>query len=119
VFTQFRGKRLSIGVPGSALRALMLEVLKTTGGSDASTQLLNAGHAAHPLATNDSALKAVIAPNPMLLSAAPTPGTQTEAMTFMRPVCKRGTGEMLRSGTTKSSVATGSSIVVSATAVKP
>jgi TRAP-type uncharacterized transport system substrate-binding protein len=41
VFTQFRGKRLSIGVPGSALRALMLEVLKTSGGLDASTQLLD------------------------------------------------------------------------------
>jgi hypothetical protein len=41
VFMQFRGKRLSIGVPGSALRALMLEVLKTTGGLDASTQLLD------------------------------------------------------------------------------
>jgi TRAP-type uncharacterized transport system substrate-binding protein len=40
VFTQFRGKRLSIGVPGSALRALMLEVLKTAGGLDASTQIL-------------------------------------------------------------------------------
>jgi uncharacterized protein len=41
LFTQLRGKRLSIGVPGTALRALMLEVLKTTGGLDASTQLLD------------------------------------------------------------------------------
>ncbi len=37
VFAQFRGKRLSIGVPGSALQSLMLEVLKTTDGLDAST----------------------------------------------------------------------------------
>jgi TRAP-type uncharacterized transport system substrate-binding protein len=39
LFAQFRGKRLSIGVPGSALRSLMLEVLKTTDGLDASTHL--------------------------------------------------------------------------------
>jgi TRAP-type uncharacterized transport system substrate-binding protein len=32
VFAQFRGKRLSIGMPGSALRSLVLEVLKTTSG---------------------------------------------------------------------------------------
>ncbi len=41
VFTQFRGKRLSIGMPGSALRSLMLEVLKTTDGLDASTHLFD------------------------------------------------------------------------------
>src|SRR3989441_9959915 len=41
VFAQFRGKRLSIGVPGSALRSLILEVLKTTDGSDASTHRLD------------------------------------------------------------------------------
>jgi TRAP-type uncharacterized transport system substrate-binding protein len=39
LFAQFRGKRLSIGVRGSALRSLMLEVLKTTDGLDASTHL--------------------------------------------------------------------------------
>jgi hypothetical protein len=41
LFTQFRGKRLSIGVPGSALRLLILEVLKATDGLDASTRLLD------------------------------------------------------------------------------
>ena len=41
VFAQLRGKRLSIGMPGSALRSLMLEVLKTTDGLDASTQLVD------------------------------------------------------------------------------
>ena len=41
VFSQFRGKRLSIGVPGSALRSLMLDVLKATDGLDASTDLLD------------------------------------------------------------------------------
>jgi TRAP-type uncharacterized transport system substrate-binding protein len=41
VFAQFRGKRLSIGMPGSALRSLMLEVLNTTDGLDASTHLLD------------------------------------------------------------------------------
>ena len=41
LFAQLRGKRLSIGMPGTALRLLMLEVLKTTDALDASTQLLD------------------------------------------------------------------------------
>jgi uncharacterized protein len=41
LFAQFRGKRLSIGVPGSALRALVLEVLKATDALDASTRLID------------------------------------------------------------------------------
>ena len=38
LFAQFRGKRLSIGMPGTALRSLMLQVLKATDALDASTQ---------------------------------------------------------------------------------
>lgn len=34
LFAQFRGKRLSIGMPGTALRLLMLEVLKATDALD-------------------------------------------------------------------------------------
>ena len=34
LFTQFRDKRLSIGMPRTALRTLMLEVLKATGALD-------------------------------------------------------------------------------------
>ena len=41
LFAQFRGKRLSIGIPGSALRSLMLEVLETTDALDASTDRLD------------------------------------------------------------------------------
>jgi TRAP-type uncharacterized transport system substrate-binding protein len=41
LFAQFRGKRLSIGVPGSALRSLILDVLKATDGLDASTHLVD------------------------------------------------------------------------------
>src|SRR5215203_3173793 len=41
LFVQLRGKRLSIGMPGTALRMLMLEVLKATDALDASTQLLD------------------------------------------------------------------------------
>jgi TRAP-type uncharacterized transport system substrate-binding protein len=41
VFAQFRGKRLSIGVPGSALRSLMLAVLRATDGLDASNHRLD------------------------------------------------------------------------------
>jgi hypothetical protein len=39
LFTQLRGKRLSIGVTGSALRPLMRDVLKATDALDASPQL--------------------------------------------------------------------------------
>ena len=41
VFAQLRGKRLSVGMPGTALRSLMLEVLKATDALDPSTRLLD------------------------------------------------------------------------------
>jgi hypothetical protein len=41
VFAQFRGKRLSIGMPGTALRSLVFEVLKATDALDASIQLVD------------------------------------------------------------------------------
>jgi uncharacterized protein len=44
VFTQFHGKRISIGIPGTALRSLLLEVLKATEALDASTQLVDLDH---------------------------------------------------------------------------
>jgi TRAP-type uncharacterized transport system substrate-binding protein len=40
-FAQFRGKRLSIGTPGTALRALIFQVLTATDAVDAATQLLD------------------------------------------------------------------------------
>src|SRR6516162_324614 len=40
-FAQFRGKRLSIGTTGTALRALMLPVLTATDAMDPSTHLLD------------------------------------------------------------------------------
>jgi TRAP-type uncharacterized transport system substrate-binding protein len=40
-FAQFRGKRLSIGMPGTALRSLILQVLEVTDALDASTHLLD------------------------------------------------------------------------------
>ncbi len=39
-FTQFRGKRLSIGKPGTALQFLMLEVLKATDALDPSIEFI-------------------------------------------------------------------------------
>jgi hypothetical protein len=45
LFSQLRGKRLSIGVPGSAPRLLMLEVLKATDGLDSSTRLVDLDNA--------------------------------------------------------------------------
>src|SRR5262249_9500422 len=40
-FAQFRGKRLSIGTPGSALRSVMAEVLEATDVVDASRHLVD------------------------------------------------------------------------------
>jgi TRAP-type uncharacterized transport system substrate-binding protein len=40
-FVQFRGKRVSIGIPGTALRSLMLDVLKATDALDPATQLVD------------------------------------------------------------------------------
>jgi len=41
MFAQLRGKRIGMGVPGTALRALMLDVLKATNALDASTHLID------------------------------------------------------------------------------
>jgi TRAP-type uncharacterized transport system substrate-binding protein len=46
VFAQFRGKRVGMGVPGTALRSLMLDVLKATNALDASTQLVDLDYVA-------------------------------------------------------------------------
>jgi uncharacterized protein len=40
LFRQLRGKRLTIGIPGTAVRELFLEVLRATDALDASTQFL-------------------------------------------------------------------------------
>jgi TRAP-type uncharacterized transport system substrate-binding protein len=45
VFAQFRGKRLAIGMPGTALRVSMSEVLKITGGWDSSDVLFDLDNA--------------------------------------------------------------------------
>jgi hypothetical protein len=45
LFAQLRGKRLSIGMTGSALRPLMRDVLKATDASDGSSQLLDLDYA--------------------------------------------------------------------------
>src|SRR5262245_31732556 len=44
VFAQLRGKRISVGILGTALRSLLLEVLKATDALDASTQLVDLDH---------------------------------------------------------------------------
>ena len=41
LFSQLRGKRISIGLPGTALRLLLMEVLKATDGLDASSHLVD------------------------------------------------------------------------------
>ena len=52
-FTQFRDKRLAIGMPRTALRTLMLEVLKVTGALDDSIRLSDLDY--------DQAINALIA----------------------------------------------------------
>jgi uncharacterized protein len=44
-FAQLRGKRVGMGVPGTALRSLMLDVLKATNALDASMQLIDLDYA--------------------------------------------------------------------------
>ncbi len=41
MFAQLRGKRVAIGMPGTAVRLLMLDVLKATDASDASIELVD------------------------------------------------------------------------------
>jgi hypothetical protein len=62
LFAQLRGKRLSIGMPGTALRLLMLEVLQATDGLDASTHLLDVDYTQAIDALVAGEVDAVIAP---------------------------------------------------------
>ena len=41
MFVQLRGKRVAIGIPGTALRSLTLDVLKATDPLDTSILLVN------------------------------------------------------------------------------
>jgi len=45
MFAQLRGKRVGMGVPGTALQSLMLDVLKATDALDSSVQLVNVDYA--------------------------------------------------------------------------
>jgi TRAP-type uncharacterized transport system substrate-binding protein len=45
-FAEFRGKRLSIGMPGTSLRPLILQVLNASGAVDASTRLVDMDYGA-------------------------------------------------------------------------
>jgi TRAP-type uncharacterized transport system substrate-binding protein len=45
IFAQFRGKRLIIGTPGTALRSTISEALKVTGAWDSSSALLDLNNA--------------------------------------------------------------------------
>ena len=97
-FGQFRGKRLSIGTPTTALRSLMLEVLKATGALDDSTRLVDLDYveaidaliageidaAMFPLQVDDSLLqRALAAPRVRLMNVA-----QAEAVSKTVPGLK-------------------------------
>ncbi|MBB3181054.1 TAXI family TRAP transporter solute-binding subunit [Variovorax sp. Sphag1AA] len=60
--SQLRGKRISIGLPGSALRALVLDVLRTTGAWDDSIGLSNLDYADALQALEDGMLDLVMIP---------------------------------------------------------
>src|SRR5207247_8583726 len=79
----------------------------------------NAGHTVQPRAANSNATNAVIAPKPALVSAKPTPGSQTAATTLVSEGRTRAVGATRRSGVTSSRAASGTSVVASAIAVKP
>lgn len=59
---ELRGKRIAIGLPGSALRALMLDVLKATGAWDDSIQLADLDYAEALQALNDRKLDVAMIP---------------------------------------------------------
>jgi len=97
-FAQFRGKRLSIGTPTTALRSLMLEVLKATGALDDSTRLVDLNYveaidtliageidaAMFPLQVDDSLLQRTLAaPGVRLMDVA-----QAEAVSKTAPGLK-------------------------------
>jgi uncharacterized protein len=77
-FTQFRGKRLAIGMPRTALRTLMLEVLKATGALDDSAHLsdLDYGEAIDALIAGeiDVAMLPMQVDDPVLQRALGAPG---------------------------------------------
>src|SRR5216117_907418 len=73
-----------------------------------------------PAARRESnATNAVIAPKPALVSAKPTPGSQTAATTLVSEGRTRAVGATRRSDATSSGAASGTIVVASAIAVKP
>jgi TRAP-type uncharacterized transport system substrate-binding protein len=69
-FTQFRGKRLSLGVPGSALRAIMLQVLKATDALDDSTHLLDLDNTASVDALIEGNIDVAVFPSELVAARA-------------------------------------------------
>ena len=86
---------------------------------NATANVVNAGHTVQPRAAKSNATNAVMAPKPALVSAKPSPGSQTAATTLVSEWRTRAVGATRRSGQTSMSVAKGSSVVASAIAVKP
>src|SRR4051812_16540780 len=86
---------------------------------NADANAVNPVHTAQSRAANNSAMNAVIAPNPTLASASPTPGTDTAATTLMNDGRALAVGTTRWSGVTTRSVRSGTSVVASAIATKP
>jgi hypothetical protein len=91
LFSQLRGKRLSIGMPGTALRLLMLEVLKATDGLDASTRLLDLDYTQSIDALMAGEVDAVIVPQQdlnRLQDALGAPGIQLMSVAQAEAIAK-------------------------------
>jgi hypothetical protein len=91
LFSQLRGKRLSLGVPGTALRLLMLEVLKATDGLDASTHLLDLDYTQSIDALTAGEVDVVIVPQQdlnRLQDALGTPGIQLMSVAQAEAIAK-------------------------------
>jgi len=91
-FSDFRGKRLSIGTPGSGLRSLFLQVLRSTDGLDASTQLVDLGYAEAITALSEGAIDVAMFPSEvdgsLLRRALGTPGIRLLSVSQAEAIAK-------------------------------
>ena len=95
-FAQFRGKRISIGLPGSGVRSLILQVLKATDALDASTPLLDLDNAdavdAIIAGKIDVAIFASELDGSLLLRALGDPGIRLMSVTQAEAIAKKVPG---------------------------
>src|SRR6267378_362354 len=114
---------LSTSRKASATRAppilSAIDPRKVRARISATANAVNAGHTAQPRATKRRDAKVVMAPNPALVNARPSPGSQTARKTFRKEADAPAVGATRGNGATKAREASGTSAVASAMAAKP